>query len=134
MELSGKIFKVLPLVTGESQRGPWKKQELVLEIDNGKFPKKVMVSVWGDLISSNSFEEGKDLSVEFDLESREYNGRWYTEVKVWRINRIEGGGGNNQNRNSNNNGGYNKPAYNNAPPAHSVADVPASQIDDDLPF
>ena len=129
MELSGKIFKVLPLVKGESQRGQWQKQELVLEIDNGKFPKKVMVSVWGDLVSGNSFEEGKDISVEFDVESREYNGRWYTDVKVWRINKIDGGAAAAKPSN------YNKPAYNNAaPPAHTVADVPTAQIDDDLPF
>lgn len=118
---------MMPLVTGESQRGKWQKQELVLEIDNGKFPKKVMVSLWGDLVTGNSFSEGTDISVEFDLESREYNGRWYTDVKVWRINSIGGA------QSAPSNQGYSKPAYKPAPPAHSLADAP-SEIDDDLPF
>ncbi len=127
MEISGKIFKVLPLQTGESQRGKWQKQDVVIEVDNGKFPKKVCVSMWGDLISNNAFEEGKDISVEFDVESREYNGKWYTDVKAWRINKFEGGQGSAANSN------YSKPAQYNAP-APTSEDGPAQQVDDDLPF
>src|SRR3954467_4275418 len=130
MELSGKIFKVLPLQSGESQRGKWQKQDVVIEIDNGKFPKKVCVTMWGDLISNNSFEEGKDISVEFDVESREFNGKWYTDVKAWRVNRIESGAQNSGNNNSNQNSNYQKPSFNSAPPAQQVENVSASQIDD----
>jgi hypothetical protein len=127
MEISGKIFKVLPLQTGESQRGKWQKQDIVIETENGKFPKKVCVSMWGDLITNNSFEEGKDISVEFDVESREYNGKWYTDVKAWRINKVDGG------KSASADSNYSKPAYNSAP-APQVEDMPAAQIDDDLPF
>ncbi|MDB5228160.1 MAG: hypothetical protein JWN78_2353 [Bacteroidota bacterium] len=133
MELSGKIFKVLPLQSGESQRGKWQKQDVVIETENGKFPKKVCVTMWGDLLSNNSFEEGKDISVEFDVESREFNGKWYTDVKAWRVNRIEGGSQNSAGNNNSNNSNYQKPSFNNAPPA-PVENVSASQIDDDLPF
>ena len=124
MEVSGKIFKVLPLVTGEGRNGKWQKQELVLEMDSGKYPKKVLVSVWGDLVTNNTFQEGSDISLEVDIESREYNGRWYTDVKAWRVNRANGGG----------NRPVQAPSYNDAPPAHSASDAPAPTIEDDLPF
>ncbi|HQO32786.1 MAG TPA: DUF3127 domain-containing protein [Chitinophagales bacterium] len=124
MEVSGKIFKVLPLVTGEGRNGKWQKQELVLEMDSGKYPKKVLVSVWGDLVTNNTFQEGSDISLEVDIESREYNGRWYTDVKAWRVNRANGGG----------NRPAQAPSYNDAPPAHSASDAPAPTIEDDLPF
>ena len=122
MELTGKIFKVLPLQTGEGKNGPWKKQDFVIEMENGKFNKKVCVSMWGDLVN-NSLEEGKDISVEFDVESREYNGKWYTDVKVWRINKTDSS--NDTNR---------KPAQNNSPSVQQPAAVSENQIDDDLPF
>lgn len=83
--LNGKIFKVLPLESGEGKNGTWKKQPIVLEIDNGKYQKKVAVTLWGDLANGN-FEVGKEISVEYDVESREHNEKWYTEVKAWKIN------------------------------------------------
>jgi hypothetical protein len=83
--LNGKIFKVLPLESGEGKNGTWKKQPIVLEIDNGKYQKKVAVTLWGNLANGN-FEVGKEMSVEYDVESREYNEKWYTDVKAWRIN------------------------------------------------
>ena len=86
MELSGKVFKVLPVESGEGKNGTWKKQQVVIETDGGKYPKKVAVVFWGDLVNSSSFVDGNDISIEFDVESREFNGRWYTDVKAWRIN------------------------------------------------
>ncbi len=127
MELSGKVYKVNPVESGEGKNGVWKKQQVVLEIDNGKYPKKVAVVFWGDLVNSDSFAEGRDISVEFEVESREYNGKWYTDVKAWRINN------NNNNTSSNNNAAKATPVQN-AAPAYTTADVPADQIDDDLPF
>jgi hypothetical protein len=132
MELSGKIFKVNPLQTGEGKNGPWQKQEIVIEINSGKYPKKVCVSMWGDLVTNNKFVVGNDISVEFDIESREYNERWYTDVKAWRINNTNSGnnsGTNNSASNNNNNNSYQQSA-----PAPKVEDAPATQIDDDLPF
>ncbi len=127
MELSGKIFKVNPLQTGEGKNGPWKKQEVVIEINSGKYPKKVCVSMWGDLVTNNNFIVGNDISVEFDIESREYNERWYTDVKAWRINNV-----NNSTPSNNNDSSAN--SYQQSAPAPKVEDVPATQIDDDLPF
>ncbi|HNY56058.1 MAG TPA: DUF3127 domain-containing protein [Chitinophagales bacterium] len=91
MELSGKVFKAMPVESGEGKNGVWKKQQIIIEIDNGKYPKKVAVVFWGDLVNSDAFAEGRDISVEFDVESREYNGKWYTDVKAWRINKTDRG-------------------------------------------
>ena len=90
MELTGKIINVLPEKSGTSARGPWRKQEYVIEIP-GDYPKQVCFMVWGDKIDQFKVTEGESLTVHFDLESREYNGRWYTDVKAWRVERPEAG-------------------------------------------
>lgn len=85
MEITGKVFRILPLVTGQGRNGEWKKQEFVIEIESGQFPKKVCLSLWGDKIDQASLAEGETIKVFFDLESREYNGRWFTEARAWRV-------------------------------------------------
>ncbi len=125
MELSGKVFKVMPVESGEGKNGIWKKQQVIIEMESGKYPKKVAVVFWGDLVSSDAFAEGRDISVEFDVESREYNGKWYTDVKAWRINKTE------NSSNVSKNVASAGPAV---APAYTEADVPSTQIDDDLPF
>jgi hypothetical protein len=88
MELKGKIIQKMPLATGEGKNGTWKKQEYVIEIPNGNYaPKKVCFSIWGDKIDQFAIHEQEELSVSFDLESREYNGRWYTDVRAWKVSR-----------------------------------------------
>ncbi len=86
MEISGKIIQVLPEQSGESARGPWRRQSYVLELP-GNYPKKVCFTVWGNRIDQFAIREGEELTVDIDLESREYNGRWYTDVKAWRVTR-----------------------------------------------
>lgn len=116
MELSGKITHVLPEKSGTSARGEWRKQEYVIEIP-GDYPKSVCFMVWGDKIDQFQITEGQDLTVHFDLESREYNGRWYTDVKAWRVERPT-----NQSQG---------PA-NEAPPP--ISEAPPPTFDDDIPF
>ncbi len=84
MELTGKIVEILLEKSGNSARGEWRKQEYVIEIP-GDYPKKVCFMVWGDRIDQFGIQEGQELTVSIDLESREYNGRWYTDVKAWRV-------------------------------------------------
>ncbi|NNE68833.1 MAG: DUF3127 domain-containing protein, partial [Rhodothermales bacterium] len=84
----GKIIQVLPEQTGTSQRGDWRKQEYVIEIP-GDYPKQVCFMAWGDKIDEFGITEGQELTVHIDLQSREYNGRWYTDVKAWRLERSE---------------------------------------------
>ena len=84
MELSGKIIKILPLQTGTGKNGAWKKQEFVVETP-GQISRKVCFNVWGDKIDQFKLTEGTEVTVSFDLESREYNGKLYTDVKAWKV-------------------------------------------------
>jgi hypothetical protein len=85
MEINGTIVLQLPLATGTSKNGnTWKKQEFVLETKD-QYPKKVCFTVWGEKIDQFALQPGEEVTLSFDLESREYNGRWYTEVKAWGI-------------------------------------------------
>ncbi len=83
MQLTAKLVQLLPLQTGAGKNGEWKKQDIIVETD-GQYPKKVCVSIWGDKIPTN-LQIGSSLNINFDVESREYNGRWYTDVKAWKV-------------------------------------------------
>lgn len=84
MQLTAKLVQVLPLQTGTGKNGQWKKQDIIVETD-GQYPKKVCVSIWGDKINESQLKQGAMLNISFDVESREYNGRWYTDVKAWKV-------------------------------------------------
>lgn len=58
---------------------------------DGQYPKKICISIWGDKIEEKKLIPGNRLKIDFDVESREYNGRWYTDVKAWRVD-VEGEG------------------------------------------
>ena len=89
MEISGKIAQVLELVSGQGKNGPWKKQNVVLETE-GQYPKKVCLTLWGDNIDKWALKENDLVKASIDIESREYNGRWYTDVKAWKIEKDPG--------------------------------------------
>ncbi|MFO7613065.1 MAG: DUF3127 domain-containing protein [Bacteroidales bacterium] len=80
MDISGKITQILPEVKGEGRNGPWKRQDFILETDD-QYPKKVCISVWNDKVDVGKLQPGDPVTVEISVESREYNGRWYTDVK-----------------------------------------------------
>jgi hypothetical protein len=84
MEITGRVIKMLALQTGMGKVGPWKKQEFVIET-GGQIPRKICFSLWGDKIDQAALHEGDEAEINFDLESREYNGRWYTEAKAWKV-------------------------------------------------
>ena len=84
MELKAKLIQLLPLQTGEGKNGTWKKQEIIVETE-GQYPKKVCVSIWGDKADESLLQIGNMLTISFDVESREFNGRWYTDVKAWKV-------------------------------------------------
>ncbi len=84
MQLSARLIQVLPAQTGMGKNGEWKKQEIIVETD-GQYPKKVCISVWGDKLNNVSLELGAYLTIDFDVESREFNGRWYTDIKAWKV-------------------------------------------------
>ena len=86
MEISGKIIEILEVKSGQSANGEWRKQEYVLETE-AEYPKKVCFMAWGDKIDQFNIQQGETVEVSIDLESREYNGRWYTDVKAWKVSR-----------------------------------------------
>ncbi|MGL5731764.1 MAG: DUF3127 domain-containing protein [Bacteroidales bacterium] len=86
MELRGRIFAILPMQTGQGRNGEWKKQDYVLETLD-QYPKKVCFNMWGDKIDQYPVNVGEEVVVSFDVESREYNGRWYTDVRAWKIDK-----------------------------------------------
>ena len=84
MNISGKVVQVLPSQTGTSKAGnPWQKQEFVLD-QGGQYPRKVCISLFGDNVAKIP-QVGQDVMVSVDIDSREFNGRWYTEIKAWNV-------------------------------------------------
>lgn len=85
MEIKGTIIAALPEVSGVSKAGnAWKKKEYVLENTEGQFPRKVAFTCFGDNADKINLQVGQVATVYFDIESREYMGRWYTDIRAWR--------------------------------------------------
>lgn len=93
-EISGKLIKKLNEVTGTGKNGTnWIKQEFVIETQE-QYPKKVCLAAWGDRTQDLAQAQiGDSLKLQFSPESREYNERWYTELRAYRIE-VESAGGN----------------------------------------
>jgi hypothetical protein len=81
MNISGKILTILPEVKGEGKNGPWTRQDFIIETGD-QYPKKVCASVWNNKIRLSDLKSGDTVDLEITVESREFNGRWYTDVKV----------------------------------------------------
>lgn len=93
MEIQGKIIKVLEPIGGVSKAGKeWKKQDFVVEIgSNTQYPKRITFNIFGeDKIQQYALREGENVSVKFEIDSHEYNGRWFNEVRAWEINKLGG--------------------------------------------
>jgi len=94
LEITGKVIAKLPQQSGQGKNGTWIKQDFVIETQD-QFPKKVCISLWGDKAKElDAFAIGETLKAGINIESREFNGKWYTDVKAWRI---EKAGSSNQN-------------------------------------
>jgi hypothetical protein len=84
MEIKGKIIQVLPPQGGVSKSGTaWKKQEYVLETLDS-YPKKVKFDFFGDKIDQYPMGIGDIVTISYDIESREFNGRWYTDMHAFK--------------------------------------------------
>lgn len=93
MEVRGKIIVVQPLQTGEGKNGVWKKQDYVIEYDqSSQYPRKMMFNLWGDKIDQFGIQEGQSLRISFDIDCREYNGRWYNDIRAWKVEADDGTG------------------------------------------
>lgn len=89
MELQGKIIAVMPEKSGVSARGEWKAQDYVVETHDA-YPKKMVFSVFGaDRISRFNIQAGQEVTVSFDIDAHEYQGRWFNSVRAWNVQRID---------------------------------------------
>ena len=87
MELTGKIIAVMEARGGVSARtgNSWKTQEYVLEVP-GQYPKRCVFNVFGeDRINQFNIQNGDELTIQFDIDAREYNGRWYNDVRAYNV-------------------------------------------------
>ena len=91
MDLEARVIQFLGETSGTSKAGnPWKKKEWVVETF-GNYPRKVKIQCFGDRADTINLEQGRDYVFSVDLESREFNGRWYTDVSVYRVADYVGG-------------------------------------------
>lgn len=87
LEIEGKIYRKLAPQSGTSARGTWSKQDFVLEYPDGNFTAQACFTAFGDdkVAELGKFAEGDTVRVSFNLRAREYNGRWYNDLRVWRL-------------------------------------------------
>ncbi len=138
LDVTGTLIKVLPEVTGAGKNGTnWLKQEFILETED-QFPKKVCISLWGDKLNElKKYALGDKITASLNLESREYNERWYTEARAWRLE-LAGAGPGASNANTGSNYVQSQPV--NSMPKEQVVSTPlppsmqSFSEDDDLPF
>lgn len=135
MEITGKVIVALPEMSGTSKSGnAWKKREYVLETINDNFPKKVHFDFFGDKADQYPLQVGQTIKLSFDIESREYQGRWYTSIRGWKADQVDASGavvGEPQMPQAYN--GIPEPLVPAAQPPVSPANI-SSSPEDDLPF
>ncbi len=87
MELTGKIIAVMAAQSGVSARtgNSWMSQEYVIEVP-GQYPRKCVFRLFGeDRIKQFNIQQGEDLTIQFDIDAHEYNGRWFNEVRAYNV-------------------------------------------------
>lgn len=136
MDLTGKVIAIMEARGGVSQRtgNPWMTQEYVIEIP-GQYPRKMLFNVFGeDRIKQFNIQMGEEITVQFDIDAREYNGRWFNDIRAFNVYRGQPAG------NVPAAAAYNAPAQGAAAPQAAAAPFPPAQEPagdspaDDLPF
>ena len=88
MEITGKVVRLGTLTEGTSARGPWRKQELIIETEE-QYPRTVCLICWTNQIDEiQKFVPGQSIKAQIEISSREFNGKWYTDVRVWRFDPV----------------------------------------------
>lgn len=89
MELQGKIIAAMPERTGTSARGEWKAQDFVLETHDA-YPRKMVFGVFGaDRLARFNIQVGQEVVVSFDIDAREYNGRWFNSIRAFDVRPVD---------------------------------------------
>lgn len=92
MEIKGKVKKVLPLESGEGKNGKgWKRRDFIVEFKDGTYDKLAAFTARTDaaLDRVGNLAEGAEVNVAFNVESREYNGKYYTNLNAWKIELLQ---------------------------------------------
>lgn len=89
MELQGRVIAVLPERSGTSARGEWKSQSFVIETHE-QYPRKMAFDVFGaDRLAQFNIKSGEEITVSFDIDAHEYNGRWFNNIRAWNVQHID---------------------------------------------
>jgi hypothetical protein len=119
LEINGKVFAILAEQTGQGKNGNWVKHDFVIETEE-QFPKKACFSAWGDKAAEvKKLKVGDSVSIGFNIESREFNNKWYTDLRAWKIAKSSA------------------TTAKNIPedlPPITEDDIPMDEVGDDLPF
>ena len=89
MQITGKLIAALPAKSGVSTRtgNPWKSKEYVIEIP-GQYPKKMCFEVFGEeRLRQFNLRKDEEITVYFDIDANEYNGRWYNKISAYKVER-----------------------------------------------
>lgn len=92
LEIAGRISQKFNVIKGQSARGPWEKQDFLVEYADGSFTSKTLFTAFGDnlIAELDKFTVGDQVKVSFNVRAREYNGRWYNDIRAWRITSNQG--------------------------------------------
>lgn len=129
LELEGRITRKEAKLSGQSARGAWVKQDFILEYQDGNYPAEVCFTAFGNdkVAELDKYQVGDQVKVSFNLRAREFNGRWYNDVRVWRLSPA-----------GQTEAPVQRPSYNVPPvqaPAPSIEDMPVGDDgSNDLPF
>ena len=117
-EMEGRLTGKLAVQSGRSAKGEWARQDFLMEVQDGNFPSTVCFSLWGaDRVKElEKYQVGDTVKVSFNPVSREFNGRWYTDLRAWRIS------------------GASAASAASVPPPPSAEDIPSADFGEDLPF
>lgn len=87
LEIEGRIKQKLAKQSGQGAKGSWTKQDFILEYQDGNYPADVCLTAFGNdkVADLDKYQINDTVKVAFNLRAREYNGRWYNDVRVWRI-------------------------------------------------
>lgn len=89
MDFEGKVLEILPAVTGQSARGQWERQTVIFEQPQKQYGKEIAVTFMNKGQEVASLRVGENYIVSFDMESRKFNERWYTDIRAWRIQPVQ---------------------------------------------
>ena len=134
LEIEGRIVNKLAKTSGQTSRGSWTKQDFIIEYQDGNYPTQVCFTSFGDdkVADLDKYSVGDAVKVAFNIKAREYNGRWYNDVRVWRISPA---GADQPARQEAQARSWQQPQVTESQaPTPTLADMPADDSADDLPF